>query len=43
MSEQMVVRLISAVLCITLALLGFTYDSGWAFLGSVIAFVVALD
>jgi len=43
MSGQMFVRLIAAVLCITLVSFGFTYDSGWAFFGSVIAFLVALD
>ena len=37
------VNITARIICVGLAYLGFEYDSGWAFAGSVIAFFNVLD
>lgn len=33
----------AGIVCLGLAYMGFEYESGWAFLGSVLAFLSAID
>lgn len=43
MSDKSTNRLICWVGCIALTLIGFEYQSGWAFVGAVLAFFGAVD
>ncbi len=36
-------RIALVLMCVGLAYLGFEYDSGWAFFGSFVAFIGAVD
>ena len=43
MSDKNTNKVICWVGCIALTLIGFEYQSGWAFVGAVIAFCGAMD
>lgn len=43
MSDKNTTRVICGAMCIALTLIGFHYDSGWAFIGAVIAFCGVMD
>lgn len=36
-------KIAAGIVCLGLAYMGFEYESGWAFLGSVLAFLSAID
>lgn len=42
MSDESIKRVLATIICIGLTFAGFHYDSGWAFLGAVLAFLTVL-